>query len=160
MWSSLALRQKYKKLTMKKPMENTEEFLNIIKEWQTLEKRTIESANELINRTGNNPLVRMTMEMIKHDSAKHKVMLHMVIDNLTKEAAHLNTDELASLSDLLHRHIEIEAKSIAVANDALQKCKLKIIRYILSALLNDEKNHHSQLHELNEELKRAAIFIT
>ena len=145
---------------MKKPMENTEEFLNIIKEWLALEERTIESAGELIKRTGNNPLVAMTMEMIKHDSGKHRVMLQMVIDNLTKEAVHLNTDELASLSNLLHRHMEIEAKSIVVANNALQKCELKIIRYILSALLNDEKNHHSQLHELNEELKRAAIFVT
>lgn len=145
---------------MKKPPEITEEFLNIVREWQVLEEKTIESANNLISRTSGNPIVKMTMEMIKHDSGKHKAMLQMVLDNITKEAVHLSPDELASLSELLHKHMEIEAKSIDVASHALQRSELKITRHILSALLNDEKNHHSQIHELNEELKRATIFIT
>lgn len=144
---------------MKKAMESSEEFLNIVKEWQALEDKTIQSADELI-RKAKNPLIEMIMEMIKRDSGKHKIMLQMIIDNLTREAAHLSPDELAPVSELLTRHMEIEAKSIALANDALKKSELAVTRLILSALLNDETKHHSQLHELNEELKRATIFIT
>ncbi len=143
----------------KKAIENTEEFLKILREWQALEDKTIASADGLI-RKANNPLVKTTMEMIKHDSAKHKVMLQMVIDNITKEAVHLSPDELAPLSALLNKHMEVEAQSIALANDALKKSELSLTRYILSALLDDETKHHSQLHTLNEELKKGTIFVT
>ena len=144
---------------MKRPAETTEEFLHIIKEWQALEEKTIASAAELIGK-GNNSLVTMTMEMIKHDSAKHKVMLQMILDNLTKEAVHLSPDELAPLSAMLSKHMEVEAKSIALAGDALKHSELAVTRHILTALLDDETKHHSQLHFLNEELKKSTIFVT
>ena len=95
---------------MKKAAETTEEFMRIIREWQALEEKTIASTDELINK-GKNPLVTMTMEMIKQDSGKHKVMLQMLIDNLTKEAVHLSPDELAPISALLNKHMEVEAHS-------------------------------------------------
>lgn len=143
---------------MKRPVEESEEFLNLIREWQALEDKTIESAEELLNKT-NNPLVKMTMEMIKHDSQKHKVMQQMLIDSITKEAIHLSPDELAPLSDLLNRHLEAEAKSLSLADAALEKSELFIARYILSYLIADETKHHSLINKLNE-LKRATIFVT
>jgi rubrerythrin len=151
--------QKQEVRAMKKPAETSEEFLKIIREWQALEDKTIRSAEELIKK-GKNPLITMTMEMIRHDSGKHKAMLQMVIDNLTKEAVHLNTDELSHISALLNNHMEVEAKSIALANDSLKKSELAITRSILSALLEDETKHHSQLHTLIEELKKSTIFIS
>jgi rubrerythrin len=144
---------------MKKPAETSEDFLRIIKEWQALEERTIASADELIQK-GKNLLVTMTMEMIKKDSGKHKVMLQMIIDNLTREAVHLSPDELAAITALLNKHMEVEAKSIALANDALKQSELAMTRYVLSALLDDEMKHHGQLHTLTEELKKSAIFVT
>ncbi|MFN3396050.1 MAG: hypothetical protein ACK4Z9_04565 [Thermodesulfovibrionales bacterium] len=42
----------------KKPIEESEEFLNLIREWQALEDKTISSAEELISKS-NNPLVKM-----------------------------------------------------------------------------------------------------
>jgi hypothetical protein len=144
---------------MKKPAETTEEFLRIIREWQALEEKTIASAGDLIMK-GNNSLVTMTMEMIRHDSEKHKVMLQMILDNLTKEAVHLSPDELAPISAMLAKHMEVEAKSIALANDALKQSELPVTRYVLNALLDDETKHHSQLHVLNEEIKKATLFVT
>lgn len=143
---------------MKRPVEESEEFLNLIREWQALEDKTIASAEELLNKT-NNPLVKMTMEMIKHDSQKHKVMQQMLIDSIIKEAIHLSPDELAPLSDLLNRHLEAEAKSLSLADAALEKSELLIARYILSYLIADETKHHSLINKLNE-LKRATIFVT
>ena len=144
---------------MKKPAESSEEFLEIIKEWQALEERTIASADELMKK-GKNSLVTMTMEMIKQDSGKHKIMLQMIIDNLAKEAVHLSPDELAPVSALISSHMEVEARSIALAHNALKKSELAVTRYILSALLDDETKHHNQLHTLNEELKKSTIFIS
>jgi hypothetical protein len=100
---------------MKKSEGSSQELLSIIKEWMVLEDKTIASADELIGKA-KNPFVRMRMEMIKHDSGKHKEMLQWIIDSLTKEAVHLTPDEIMPLSALLHMHLEVEAKSIVLAN--------------------------------------------
>lgn len=142
----------------KKPVEESEEFLNLIREWQALEDKTIASAEELLSKT-NNQLVKMTMEMIRHDSEKHKVMQQMIIDSITKEAIHLSPDELAPLSDMLNKHMEAEAKSLSLADAALEKSELFVTRYILSYLIADETKHHNLINKLNE-LKRATIFVT
>lgn len=142
----------------KKPVEESEEFLNLIREWQALEDKTIASAEELMSKS-NNPLVKMTMEMIKHDSEKHKVMQQMIIDSVTKEAVHLSPEELAPLSDLLNKHMEAEARSLSLADAALEKSELFVTRYILSYLIADETKHHNLINKLNE-LKRATIFVT
>ena len=143
---------------MKKPMENSEEFLKIIKQWIALEDMTIASADELISKA-NNPFVKMRMEMIKHDSGKHKEMLQWIINALTKEAVHLTPEEMLPLSALLHKHLEVEAKSIELANNALKKIEIPIVRYILSALLDDEAKHHSQILMLNDEIKNATLSV-
>jgi hypothetical protein len=143
---------------MKKQMENSEEFLKIINQWIALEDMTIASADELISKA-NNPFVKMRMEMIKHDSGKHKEMLQWIINALTKEAVHLTPEEMLPLSALLHKHLEVEAKSIELANNALKKIELPIVRYILSALLDDEAKHHSQIIMLNDEIKNATLSV-
>lgn len=119
---------------------------------------TIASADELISKA-NNPFVKMRMEMIKHDSGKHKEMLQWIINTLTKEAVHLTPEEMLPLSALLHKHLEVEAKSIELANNALKKIEIPIVRYILSALLDDEAKHHSQILMLNDEIKNATLSV-
>ena len=144
---------------MKKAEESSEELANIVREWIVLEDRTIASAEELI-RTANNPFVQMRMEMVKHDSGKHKVMLQWILDNLTREATHLTPDEVAPLSALLHKHLEVEARSIVLANSALKKSRLPIVSYILSALLEDETKHHAQIILLDDQVKKAVFSVT
>ena len=142
----------------KKPMELSSRFLKIMREWQKLENATIKFSLDMLRRT-KNPLIRMTMEMIKNDSQKHKVMQQMLIDSLTKEALHLSPEELAVLSDGLNKHIAAEAKSLELADEALKNSELFITRYILSLLIADETKHHNLLGKLNE-LKRATVFVT
>ena len=142
----------------KKPVELSSQFLKIMREWQKLENATIKFSLDMLRRT-KNPLIRMTMEMIKNDSQKHKVMQQMLIDSLTKEALHLSPEELAVLSDGLNKHIAAEAKSLELADEALKNSELFVTRYILSLLIADETKHHKLLGKLNE-LKRATVFVT
>ena len=139
---------------MKKTEEHSEDLAGIVREWIELEDRTIASAEELI-RKANNTFVQMRMEMVKHDSGKHKVMLQWILDNLTREATHLTLDDVAPLSALLRKHLEVEARSIDLANSALKKSRLRVVNYILSALLEDETRHHAQILQLDEEVKKA-----
>ena len=143
---------------MKKPAELSKQFLDIIKEWQRLEDDTIRYSEELMKKT-NNKLVKMTMEMIKHDSQKHKAMQQMLIDSITKEPFILTPEDLNSLGNGLNRHMTAEAKSLELADEAFQNSELFVTKYVLSYLIADEQKHHSLLSKLDE-LKRATVFVT
>ena len=142
----------------KKTTESSKKFLEIIKEWQKLEDDTMNHAENLMHKTGNR-LIKLTMEMIKHDSQKHKEMQQMLIDSLTKEALILSPDDLAVISDGLNKHLAAEARSLELADEALQNSEQFVTKYILSYLIADEQKHHSLLGKLNE-LKRATVFVT
>lgn len=142
----------------KKPAEASKAFLKIIEDWQALEDDTIRFSDDMLKKS-KNPLVRMTMEMIKSDSRKHKAMQQMLIDSITKEAVHLSPEELVTISDSLNKHIAAEQKSLELADEALKHSELFITRFILQMLIADETKHHKVLGDLNE-LKRKTILVT
>lgn len=142
----------------KKGPEQSEEFIQLLKDWQKLEDETIKYSDISLKKS-KNKLIQMTMEMIKNDSQKHKAMQQMLIDSLTKEPFVLAPDDLADISEHLNKHLEYEAKSLEMADEALMKSELFITRYVLSYLIADEQKHHNLLAKLNE-LKRAAVFVT
>jgi len=149
-----------KKEGKRAPIEMSGEFLNTIREWQKLEDETVRISGETMSKS-DNPIVKMLMEMIRHDSEKHKVMLRLLEEGITKEQLHLSPDELSPLADMLHKHIEAESNSVRMAQQALEQSELFITRYVLTMLLADEAKHHRLLGDLNEiMLKRATIFVT
>lgn len=154
----MAVKAPAKQERARKPVEKSEKFLKLLKDWQALEDDTISYANDMMKKS-KNPLVRMSMEIIKNDSQKHKVMQQMLIDSLTKEAVHLGIDELAELSEGLNRHMAAEARSLELADEALGGSELFITRYILSMLVADETKHHRMLTNLND-LKRKTVLVT
>jgi len=143
---------------VKKPVETSKEFVKIIKDWQKLEDDTIKFSEELMKKSSNK-LIKLTMEMIKHDSQKHKVMQQMLIDSVTKEPFILSPDDLNLIGSGLNKHLAAEAKSLELADEALLNSELFVTQYILSYLIADEQKHHSLLGKLNE-LKRATVFVT
>jgi rubrerythrin len=142
----------------KKAKETSAKFLSTIKQWQKLEDDTIRFSEEMLKKSKNS-LVRITMEIIRDDSKKHKALQQMLIDSLTKEALHLSPDELAGLSNSLNKHVAAEAKSLEFADEALRNSNLFSTRYILSVLIADEAKHHKLLSNLND-VKRATVMVT
>jgi rubrerythrin len=143
---------------VKKPAESSKEFLKVIKEWQKLEDDTIRFSDEMLKKT-RNKLIKLTMEMIKHDSQKHKAMQQMLIDSIEKEPFVLSPDELNALGNGLNKHLAAEARSLELADEALLNSEMFVTRYVLSYLIADEQKHHNLLGKLNE-LKRATVFVT
>ncbi|MBI5640037.1 MAG: hypothetical protein HZA17_06390 [Nitrospirae bacterium] len=142
-------------MTSRQAEENNDELLHIISKWKALEDKAIASAYDLLSRTSN-PLVRMIMDLIMHDSEKHKLVQQMIIDTLTKEAIHVSPDELEALSEGLNSHVEAEEEAISLAQAALGKCKLVSTHFLLSFLIADEKKHHALMTGLNN-LRMASI---
>ena len=143
---------------VKKPAESSKEFLKVMKEWQKLEDDTIRFSEEMLKKT-RNKLIKLTMEMIKHDSQKHKAMQQMLIDSIEKEPFILSPDELNALGNGLNKHLAAEARSLELADEALLNSEMFVTRYVLSYLIADEQKHHNLLGKLNE-LKRATVFVT
>ncbi len=141
-----------------RPAESSKEFLKVIKEWQKLEDETIRFSDEMLKKT-RNKLIKLTMEMIKHDSQKHKAMQQMLIDSIEKEPFILSPDELNALGNGLNKHLAAEARSLELADEALLNSEMFVTRYVLSYLIADEQKHHNLLGKLNE-LKRATVFVT
>ncbi len=142
----------------KSSAEDTDKLIAALEDWMELEDETIKHADATLKKT-KNKLVKMTMEMIKNDSQKHKAMQKLLADSLTKEALILTPDDLMDLSDGLNKHLAAEAKTLEIADAALNESKLFVTRYILSYLIADEQKHHSLLAKLNE-LKRATVFVS
>ncbi|HUI46998.1 MAG TPA: hypothetical protein VL122_13555 [Nitrospirota bacterium] len=142
----------------KSSAEDTDKLIAALEEWMVLEDETIKHADAMLKKT-KNKLVKMTMEMIKSDSQKHKAMQKLLADSLTKEALVLTPDDLVELSDGLNKHLAAEAKTLEIADAALNESKLFVTRYILSYLIADEQKHHALLAKLNE-LKRATVFVS
>ena len=147
-----------KQTRVKKPAENSKEFLKVMKQWQKLEDDTIRFSEEMMKKS-RNKLIRLTMEMIKNDSQKHKAMQQMLIDSIEKEPFVLSPDELNALGNGLNKHLAAEAKSLELADEALLNAEMFVTRYVLSYLIADEQKHHNLLGKLNE-LKRATVFVT
>lgn len=141
---------------MKKAAECSPQFLSMIRRWDKLEDSTEKSADALIKKTAN-PLIKTIMEVIKHDSRKHKVVLKAIVSTLTEEAVHLSPEELTALSGMLNKHMEIEANSVKYAAEAVANSKFFYTNYLLSTLLEDENRHHRMISQLMDELKKASI---
>jgi len=124
------------------------DLIEILREWKTLEDQTISLSNELMKKS-DNAFVKVTTEMIRSDSEKHKVMLQFALDHLTKESVRLTPQDLMPLSDIMDKHIQAEAKSMGLANSALTKNKDVFMGYILSYLMADEIKHHEMLTRLD-----------
>jgi hypothetical protein len=134
---------------LSKHLRKPEDLSKLLIEWQGLEKETISLAEQLRNKSDND-FVKLIMEMIRHDSEKHKVMQQFVIDHLTKEAFRLTPEDLIPLGEVLEKHVKAEAKSMALANTALIQSKDFFSNFIISYLMADEIKHHEMLTKLDQ----------
>jgi chaperonin cofactor prefoldin len=132
-----------------------EEMAKGLEEWKELEDKTMRLAQDLHSKT-DNAFIKVNMEMIRHDSEKHKAMLEYAINTLTKESSYLRQEELIPLSDVLESQINAKAKSITLATSCLNKDTDMLVKFVVSNLLADEVKHHEMLSRLDS--VRAGIY--
>jgi uncharacterized tellurite resistance protein B-like protein len=125
-----------------------EELAKVLKEWYNLEDQTIKLSEDLMKKSDNS-FVKVIMEMIKRDSEKHKIMQQFAINHLTKEAFHLTPQELIPLGEVLDKHVQAEAKSMGLANNAITMSRDYFTNFIVSYLMADEIKHHEMLTTLD-----------
>ena len=129
--------------------EQTAELVGLLREWQAIERQSVNTCAEIMEKT-DNPLIRQFMEIIRNDSVQHHRVQQFIIDTLTKEAVRLSPEELAEVWDEITAHDEVERKTIEMAKKAKEQCRFFVQRALLDYLITDEEKHDHILQSLED----------
>jgi len=135
-----------KKVTQKALDEN---LVKAMKQWQGIEDESTRMSRAIQAKT-ENPLVKLVMEIIAHDSAMHRRTQQFIIDSIEKTTITLAPEELEAIWDHIDKHIAEEKKTIELAEQAKASSRLFVQRYLLNYLLEDERKHDALLERLEE----------
>ena len=133
--------------------EAQEKIVENMRKWQKVENASVSSTSRVMEET-ENPLVRLVMEIIQRDSQMHHRVQEMIADSLTTKAITLNPDEVGRVWHLVEKHIELEKKTVALAEESLEaigKNKgMAVQAYLLEYLLKDEQKHDEILANMEQ----------
>ena len=129
--------------------ERVEEMVKVLRRWQGLERQTISDTAEIIEQT-ENPLIRMIMEIIRHDSLMHHRVQQFLIESLTTKDVPVAREDVAEIWEKIEAHDEMERRTIELAKELKEKAWSPIHKQLLGYLLTDEAKHDSLLTQLNE----------
>ena len=146
-------------MPLKKATERDKKMLGLLDSWMKLEEHTIKSCSNISGKT-RNPLIKTLITAIKNDSQKHKAIIKLITDSMTKKALVLTPDELKGISSLLNRHITIEQKSIDLAEETITVTRDATARQLLKLILEDEKKHAKLVEQINELKFRVTASVT
>jgi hypothetical protein len=138
---------KEERLSTKKVQE---EIISNMRNWQKVENASIASTGHIIEKT-QNPVVRFVMEIIQRDSQMHYRIQDLIADSLETKTISLTPEELGNVWTEIEKHIELEKKTIEIAEKALEALKgrkMVVQEYLLHYLLLDEQKHTSILEQL------------
>ena len=129
-----------------------ERLVATLKKWQVVEDDSVKSTSDIISKT-KNPIVKQIMEIIRQDSAMHKKVQQLIINNFEKQAISLTPDELGDIWGLIENHIKLEKETIKLAEQSRKNSSNFVIRYLLGYLLTDETKHNQILEQM-EDIKK------
>jgi hypothetical protein len=132
--------------------EVQDSIVGAMQRWQKVEDASVASTGRVIEKT-NNPLIRLVMEIIQRDSQMHHRVQGMIADSLSvpTRTVKLDPDELAEVWSMIEKHIEIERRTVELAQEALatiQGKQMLVQEYLLRYLLLDEEKHNALLDQL------------
>ena len=128
--------------------ERVEEMVGVLREWQGIERVAMNDTAEIMEKTDNS-LIRMIMEIIRHDSLMHHRVQQFLIDAVTRQDVTATREEVAAIWDGIEEHDKHEKQTIAMAEKLQAKAWNPIHKELLGYLLTDEKKHDGLMGVLN-----------
>jgi hypothetical protein len=127
-----------------------------MRKWQKIEDASVSSTGQMIEKT-ENPLLRLVMEIIQRDSQMHYRVQEFIADSIEHKAVSLTPDELIAVWGMIENHINLEKKTVEMAEQAIASLKgqqgMIVQNYLLNYLLEDERKHNELLKNL-EDIKK------
>ncbi len=127
----------------------TSELVGLLRKWQAIEDGSVASTTEIIGKT-KNPLIRLVMEIIAHDSAMHRRVQQFIIDSIENRQVGLPSEDFENFRNIIEKHAERERSAIAMAEKAKEGIDLFVPQYLFSYLLEDERKHDLLLDRFEE----------
>jgi hypothetical protein len=134
---------------MAKQKEMNEQLVKTLRKWQVIEDKSVKSTTEIMAKT-KNPIVKHIMEIIRQDSAMHKRIQQLIIDNFETQAITLTPEELGDVWEMVEKHIELEKETVRLAEESRKNSKNFVIRYLLGYLMTDEQKHNEILQQMED----------
>lgn len=119
------------------------ELVKFFREQAMLEEEIVESVNEALMSIKNS-VVKSILKGMALDSSKHAT-IYRAAEQIVKVAPALTEAEFNELRKVVKWHIENEDKVIKRLEDAVKRTENKRIKFLLQAIVADEKRHHQLL---------------
>jgi hypothetical protein len=136
-------------MTNAKGPERIEKLVSALRQWQTIERKSIDSCANIMEKT-DNALIRQMMEIIRNDSVQHHRVQQFIIDSLTKEQVRLTPEELGEIWEEITAHDEVERETIELAKELRKECRFFVQKALLDYLIIDEEKHETLLKSLED----------
>ena len=139
-------------------MSKVDEMVDVLRTWQGLERQAMNDTAEIMEKT-TSPLIRVLMEIIRHDSLMHHRVQQFLIDSVTKDADTVTREDIAHVWDQIEAHDRQEKKTIQMAEELRKKAWSPVHKLLLDYLLREEGKHDSliaQLDGLKKDLSRSS----
>jgi hypothetical protein len=133
----------------KKGPERVANMVEVLRTWQGIERESMNQTAEIIEQC-ENPLIRMIMAIIRHDSLMHHRVQQFLIDSVTSQNITVSREDVAQICDQIEKHDRIEKKTIELAEKLREEAWSPIHKQLLDYLLTDERKHDGLLAALNE----------
>jgi len=119
------------------------ELVKFFREQARLEEEIVKSVKEALE-TIKNSVVESILKGMALDSSKHAA-IYRAAEQIVQVAPALTEKEFDQLRKVVKWHIENEDKVIKRLEDAVKRTENKRIRFLLQAIVTDEKRHHQLL---------------
>ncbi len=129
--------------------QNERKLVQKLRQWQMVEDDAMQMTREIQFKT-ENPLIRLVMEIIAHDSAMHRRVQQFIIDSIEKKNLAIPLEDFKSFREVIEKHTQRERSAIAMAEKAKEGIDLFVPRYLFSYLLEDERKHDLLLDRFEE----------
>ncbi len=132
--------------------ERVESMVRVLRTWQGIERQAISDMAEIIEET-RNPLVRLVMEIIRHDSLMHHRVQQFLVESVTQKDVAITREDVAKIWEKIEAHDKVEKRTIELAQELRKEAWSPVHKQLLDYLFTDESKHDSLLEGL-EEIKK------
>ena len=125
-------------------LSSKEELIKFIKGQIKVENDIVDSLNKALVDI-KNPPVKGVLKGISLDSIKHAELYAAASILLTGVSQALTQENLDTQRAVVQKHIDMEAELIRKISKVLPTVENEKVKFLLNAILSDEKRHHALL---------------
>jgi hypothetical protein len=136
-------------MSERKGPERVEHMVQVLRRWQGLERQAITDMAEIIEQAPN-PLIRLIMEIIRHDSLMHHRVQQFLVESVTQKPVTITREDVATIWEKIEEHDKVEKQTIELAKELREEAFSPVHKQLLDYLLADEEKHDTLLEQLGE----------